>query len=158
MALIDIPIGLSDHSERVCDIEARQILKPKRHSSVFLTPVRAATYAESYEEACRINFAATGKKISKQAWNILPKVREIDAFTREFPGVALREAHPEVCFRALNSKTACSYNKKSSAGIGERLSILDAAVLAFTAARPDRLLALDNSEKEQAIVPMEIVC
>ncbi len=186
MMLIDMPIGLSDHSERACDIEARKILKPKRHSSVFLTPVRAAAYAESYEEACQINFAATGKKISKQAWNILPKVREIDAFKREFPGVALREAHPEVCFWALNGKTACSQNKKTSAGISERLSILertlpgisqkitafgdsnlkkhvflddiiDAAVLALTAARPDSLLALGHGEKDGAGIPMEIV-
>jgi len=186
MTLIDIPIGLSDHSERACDIEARRILKPKRHSSVFLTPVRAAAYAESYEEACRINFAATGKKISKQAWNILPKVREIDTFKRDFPGVALREAHPEVCFRALNGKTACSHNKKTPAGISERLGILertlpgisqnitayadanlkkhvsfddiiDAAVLALTATRPDRLLALGHGEKDQAGIPMEIV-
>ncbi|MCF7929477.1 MAG: DUF429 domain-containing protein [Spirochaetales bacterium] len=186
MTLIDIPIGLSDHSERACDIEARRILKPKRHSSVFLTPVRAAAYAESYEEACRINFVATGKKISKQAWNILPKVREIDAFKSEFPGVALREAHPEICFWALNGKTACSHNKKTPAGISERLNILertlpgishkitayadanlkkhvslddiiDAAVLALTAARPEILLALGNGEKDQAGIPMEIV-
>jgi len=60
-------------------------------------------------------------------------VREIDAFKREFPGVALREAHPEVCFWALNSQMAC------------------------TAARPDRLLGLGHGEKDQAGVPMEIM-
>lgn len=186
MTLIDMPIGLSDHSERACDIEARQNLKPKRHSSVFLTPVRAAAYAEAYEEACRINFAATGKKISKQAWNILPKVREVDAFLQEFPGAKLREAHPELCFWALNSKTACSYNKKTPAGIDERLSILentrpgistqitayadsklkkhvslddiiDAAVLACAAAMGDTLHALGKGETDSNGIPMEIV-
>ena len=187
LTLIDIPIGLSDHFERACDIEARQILKPKRHSSVFLTPVRAAAYAESYAEACRINFAATGKKISKQAWNILPKVREIDAFKREFPGATLREAHPEVCFWALNNNTACSHNKKTPVGSSERLSIIertlpgisqqitayadsnlkkhvslddiiDATVLACTASRKDKLQILGNGEKDGAGIPMEIVC
>ena len=186
MTLIDIPIGLSDHSERQCDLEARQILKPKRHSSVFLTPVRAAAYAQSYEEACRINFAATGKKISKQAWNILPKVQEIDAFLQEFSEVKLREAHPELCFWALNNNTACSYNKRTPAGISERLQILeavrpgigaeitafadsnlkkhvsiddiiDAAVLSCAAASRNTLYALGKGEQDKAGIPMEIV-
>jgi len=186
MALIDIPIGLSEHSERVCDSEARQILKPNRHSSVFLTPVRAAVYAETYAEACRLNYIATGKKISKQVWNILPKVKEIDTLMREYPGANLREAHPEVCFWALNNRTACRCNKKTAEGISERLHILepllpgisqkitsyaaanlkkhvsiddivDAAVLARTVARPDSLLSLGNGEKDQAGISMEIV-
>jgi predicted RNase H-like nuclease len=51
--LIDVPIGLRENSnkKRLCDDAARKKLSPKRHSSVFPVPVRAAVHEESYEDA-----------------------------------------------------------------------------------------------------------
>jgi len=125
LSLIDIPIGLAESSIRVCDSQAHKLLRPKRHNSVFVTPIRDAVYAESYKEACEANYKATGKKISKQAWSISKKVREIDAFKKLFPEIALRESHPEVCFWALNGGIPCEYPKKTDKGIKERLDILE---------------------------------
>ena len=49
---VDIPIGLSHGgAERVCDLEAREILGRPRASSIFRVPVRAALKADTYEES-----------------------------------------------------------------------------------------------------------
>jgi len=51
-----------------------------RKSSIFPVPCREAVYAETYEKACEVNKLLTGKLISKQAWNIVPKIRDVDRF------------------------------------------------------------------------------
>jgi predicted RNase H-like nuclease len=119
-ALIDIPIGLPESSTRKCDAEARDFLAPERHYSIFNCPVRDAVYADSYQDACDINEEETGKRISKQAWNIVPKIREADkqAQKRE-----LREAHPEVFFKAIEEKSVIE-SKSSVEGLKDREEIL----------------------------------
>ena len=79
LILIDIPIGLRESGldERLCDKEARRLLG-KRGSSVFPAPCRAAVYANSYEEASLINEKNTGRKLSQQIWNIIPKIKQVD--------------------------------------------------------------------------------
>lgn len=125
LSLIDIPIGLpGTASLRVCDREARRLLGPRR-SSVFPPPVRTAAYAASYREACMLNAKATGKKISIQAWNITPKIREADQFLQARPEAAARllEAHPEINFLALTGGSMV-FNKKTPEGQRERLDAL----------------------------------
>ena len=72
---VDIPIGLQDGPPgiRECDRLARQKLGSPRQSSVFPAPVRAVLCASNYEEAKRLSQEIIGKKISQQAFNILPK-------------------------------------------------------------------------------------
>lgn len=121
--LVDIPIGLTNNY-RECDRIARRILG-KRSSSVFSTPVKDAVYAETYEEAKQLNFKLTGKYISKQAWNICPKIRDVnDYVVIAKDGLMIKEMHPEVCFWALNDKKPCEHYKKTEAGKNERLEIL----------------------------------
>lgn len=127
--LIDIPIGLPDSGPdgRLCDREARQLLGRGRASSVFSAPARRTLAAVSYPNALELNRQATGRGLSKQAWNIVPKIREIDTLlcdNRELRGV-LRECHPELCFRALNGNRAMQYNKKKVNGQQERLAVLE---------------------------------
>ena len=52
LILVDIPIGLCDHTRptRTCDQEARRLIGPRR-SSVFPAPSRAALLAADYREA-----------------------------------------------------------------------------------------------------------
>src|SRR5512143_4090806 len=97
---LDIPIGLTEKGGRVCDQEARQLLKGGRASSVFPAPVRAVLSATAYAEACRIGTTVEGKKLSRQAWAIAPKIREVDDLLRRDPQLRAktREVHPEVCF------------------------------------------------------------
>lgn len=121
--LVDIPIGLCNEARR-CDQIARSILG-KRSSSVFSTPVHDAVYANTYEEAKAINFKLTGKYISKQAWNICPKIRDVNDCYHKFPlRIIVKEMHPEVCFWALNEKKPCEFYKKTPEGKEERLNIL----------------------------------
>ena len=50
-----------------------------RRRSVFPALVRGVLECDTYEESCAINEEKTGKKIPKQAWNIVPKVKGTDA-------------------------------------------------------------------------------
>lgn len=124
MILIDMPIGLPEDGYRACDIEARALLKG-RASSVFMTPVRAAVYAVTYADACERSLAHTGKKISKQAWNITPRIREIDSFLRiEPPAQAvIRESHPELMFSGLAGRVI-EAPKRTRDGQAARLEVL----------------------------------
>ena len=127
--LIDIPIGLpgSGPDGRLCDREARQLLGRGRAASVFSAPARRTLAASSYPDALALNRQATGRGLSKQAWNIVPKIREIDTLlcdNRVLRGT-LRECHPELCFWALNGKQAMHFNKKKAPGQQQRLHVLE---------------------------------
>ena len=127
--LIDIPIGLlnSGPNERQCDTQARKLLTKPRSSSVFPAPARQSLLAKDFKEALTINRESTGRGLSKQTWAIVPKIREIDNLLSsrlELQGV-IRECHPELCFWALNGKSAMQYNKKTKEGKQERLIVLE---------------------------------
>lgn len=68
---IDIPIGLTAHGPRDCDILARKLLRAPRASSVFPAPVRAVLGATTYQEATSRSEAACGQRMSQQAFGIL---------------------------------------------------------------------------------------
>lgn len=123
--LIDIPIGLPEEGTRAADREARALLKARR-SSIFSVPVRAAVYASAYAEASEINRQITGKKVSKQSWNIAPKIREVDAFVQYTPDARdkLLETHPEILFWAMNGRPM-SLSKRLRGGLTERLKVLE---------------------------------
>ena len=75
---VDMPIGLLEQAApggRPCDREARAVLGRPRSSSVFSPPTRKALAARSYAEVATLN----GAGMSKEAFNILPKIREVDA-------------------------------------------------------------------------------
>lgn len=127
LILIDIPIGLPNKQQTVrkCDQEARKILAPKRSASIFSAPSREAVYASNYAEANEKNRQVTGKGLSKQSWNISPKIREVDELLmREEEAIGkLKEAHPEVCF-AKWANEPMQYNKKQKEGLEERMQLL----------------------------------
>lgn len=127
LILIDIPIGLreSGAQERHCDTEARRLLGPKRASSVFPAPCRAAIHCENYTEARDINEERTGRRLSLQTWNILRKIREVDnlLINREFAKSRVRETHPEICFWAMAGHPMEHY-KKTAEGCSERMQVL----------------------------------
>ncbi len=125
--LVDIPIGLKgiDNESRLCDREARTLLKPRRHASVFSAPSRCALDCTSYTEANTRQRACSGKGMSKQTFNILAKIREMDGFLHNNRyRDKIREMHPEVCFWALNHEQAMQHNKKTDAGFQERMHVL----------------------------------
>jgi len=126
LTLVDIPIGLPSSviTDRLCDKAARKVITP-RGSSVFPAPARAALLEHSYIEGSEANRRAVGKKLSKQSWNIVPKIREVDAYMRSQDLQArVREMHPEVAFWALNDRKPLHFGKKKQEGAEERLEIL----------------------------------
>ena len=126
LILIDIPIGLKTDgsAERRCDPEVRKLLGPRR-SSVFPAPCRGAIYASSYQEACDINQRLTGKRLSVENWNIIPKIREMDCLLSDDTSAIgrIREIHPEFCFWGLAGRPM-QHAKKRSEGLSERTQLL----------------------------------
>ncbi len=127
--LVDMPIGLRDNgkAERLCDLAARAVLRQPRSSSVFPAPCRPALTAEGYLECCELNYAQTGRRLSKQSWSICDKIKEVDIVLREANGslAKIRESHPEVCFWALNRGRAMRHNKrKTGGGETERVNVV----------------------------------
>ncbi len=128
LMLIDMPVGLRESGSegRDCDREARKVLGKARAASVFPVPARATLQAVTYEEAKAINYQLTGKRITRQTWNIVSKLRELDELMRNAKHARqlIRESHPEVCFWALNDGQAMQHNKKTPNGRFEREAVL----------------------------------
>jgi predicted RNase H-like nuclease len=179
---VDMPIGLSADGPRRCDLLARSLLGARR-SSVFPAPVRAVLGAASYAEACAVSRTASGRALSLQAWNLVPRIADLD---RSLPdgGLAwLAEVHPELSFRALSGLELPA--KKTPEGRAARLAALrgwlpdvaealgrvprpartedalDALAVAWTAARWSRGEATtlpDPYDLDGRGLPMRIVC
>jgi predicted RNase H-like nuclease len=150
LVMIDIPIGLTDSGPRACDLEARERLQKPRSSSVFPAPIRPVLAARSFAQACLIGVKIDGRKLSQQAWAILPKILEVDAFLQQDLSRAswVREVHPEVCFCAWNGGVAMGNRKKSRAGRIEREALVvpfyGAAYGAVRSSLPRRAFANDD--------------
>lgn len=127
-AMVDMPIGLRDCGRRQCEIDARKRLGPRK-SSVFPAPRRPMLGHATYEEANqwgKDQGTHAGGGLSKQAWNIIPKIREIDENITAEDQSWLNEAHPELAFTRLNTTLPCQFAKKNCQGFAERLKILSA--------------------------------
>jgi predicted RNase H-like nuclease len=112
---IDIPIGLLDELQpggRTCDKQARTLLGP-RASSVFSPPARAMLPATQYEEVRKHG-------MSRQAFGILPKIRQVDQLMTAGLQQRVHEAHPELAFRSLTG-APMRHNKKTREGREERI-------------------------------------
>ncbi len=124
---VDMPIGFEEHPSsppgRACERQARQLLGARR-SSVFPSPLRIALSASDYAQANQLNRAAGGQGLSRQAFNLFPKIREIDAvMTPDLSRGVVFETHPEVSFAVLSGAPAV-HRKKARAGRLERLDLL----------------------------------
>lgn len=123
--LIDVPMGLKVSADRQIEKQVRKLLGPRR-SSVFPVPCFAATYAEDYPSASAINRKQIGKGLSKQAWFITPKIRDVDRLLNQSSSArdTLGECHPELAFATFNgAPLTCS--KKTVEGQNQRQALLD---------------------------------
>ena len=119
---VDMPIGLLERAApggRDCDRAARALLGRARASSVFSPPARPALVNESYADA----MARNGGGMSRQAYNILPRIREVDAAMTVLAQQRVFEAHPELVFARLAGKPL-PHSKRSAAGVQVRLHCL----------------------------------
>ena len=122
-AAIDIPIGMADDGERVCDLLARERLRP--HSSRVFTGARRWLWLEfsDPDHANRDALRRGQKRVSRQLWHLGPKIMEVDTFLRANRSRDIREAHPELVFLRLNNGRPLP-SKKYEAGIDLRRALL----------------------------------
>jgi len=129
--LVDIPIGLTSSTARECDDLARGQLGA-RGVSVFSTPCRdVVEYYQknkntaTYDRANEIQRDQLGSGLSRQTWNITPKIADMDASIRaESPTVDVFESHPECCFAALNDGYPIAQPKSNQRGRAARFGVL----------------------------------
>jgi predicted RNase H-like nuclease len=125
---IDVPIGLPACGSRRCDLEARQLLKKPRSSSVFPAPVRACLNIVPYNAANAAHRAVDGRGLTRQAFAIMPKIREVDTALSNNPQLqgSVFEVHPEVCFAVWNGGRSMVHKKSSRSGHEERTDLIEA--------------------------------
>jgi predicted RNase H-like nuclease len=154
---VDVPIGLPERAGqggRAAENAVRPLLGA-RQSSVFSVPARAAVEASDYAAACRAALASSDppRKVSKQLFNIAPKIREVDTLLRADPALAPRvyEVHPELAFWRLNGDRPLGEPKKIKSrlyppGLALRRHLLWAAGLpaALIDAAPPQGAAADD--------------
>lgn len=124
---VDIPIGLPEQGRRDCDVAARRALSPTRTSSVFPTPVLGILHEEKYSVANLKHRDIDERGLSRQAFAILPKIRDVNLPLQANPALQqrVREIHPEVCFAFWNWGVPMKYNKAKPEGRKEREDLID---------------------------------
>lgn len=130
---VDMPIGLPDRAGiggRGPEREVRPRLGSRKRS-VFSVPSRRAVMEHDYPEACRVAAATSNpsRKVSKQCFNLFPKIRQIDALMTPALEGRIYESHPELAFWRLNGERPMSLPKKvksrpDPAGLAERRGLL----------------------------------
>lgn len=130
---VDMPIGLPETTPSG-GRGPEQAVRPylgARQSSVFSIPSRSAVYAEDYHGACELALKTSSppRKVSKQAFHLFPRIREIDAVIDNSNQHRIREVHPELAFWRLNGGTAMQTPKKikgriNPEGMEERRAVL----------------------------------
>ena len=90
------------------------------------------SHLHHYPSASSWHKHATGKAISCQAFNILPKINQLDTFLSLHPGIAsFHEIHPEVSFAHMNSSNGkpspILLKKTSPEGAQARVALIEQA-------------------------------
>jgi predicted RNase H-like nuclease len=137
---VDMPIGLVDGPPRACDIAARKFLG-RAGSSVFPAPPRAALAHTDYRAALAAARSATGRGISKQTFNLMPKIAQLDRLIDPTNHHMVVEVHPECSFKILNEGEGLP-SKKTAAGQDLRRRLL--ADQFHVPAKPPRGAAVDD--------------
>ena len=134
--LVDMPIGLHESGAmeyRRCDKEARDHLK-KRKGAVFQVP--SQKFVTEVMNHPRWNQAdankwltenCKGNKSGAQGFGIIRKIGKLREFldkNRDADLPKIKEAHPEICFWALNGCQPMSAHKSEAFGLAERFEIV----------------------------------
>ena len=124
---VDMPIGIAERGVRQCEVEARNLLSPCA-SRVFKTlPRGALRFADDNWIAANQWSKSQGfGGISKQIWNIRPKINEIDRAIAVEDQQRVYEAHPELAFARLNDGKPLD-SKHTAEGLAARKRLLRAA-------------------------------
>ncbi len=121
---VDMPIGLARNGVRQCEVEARKLISPCGPRVFKTLPRGALRFAqENWIAANQWSKAQGFGGISKQIWNIRPKIKEIDRAIGPEDQTRIVEAHPELAFARLNNGKPLD-SKHTRAGLDARQQIL----------------------------------
>jgi predicted RNase H-like nuclease len=123
---IDMPIGLADSTIRQADLLARRAAGA-RWPSVFMTPVRAALAMPEHSDASALNRRLTGSGISRQAFNLREKIRQVDKWLTHAP-CTVAEVHPELSFAALAGAPLTDSKSTWAGAVRRRQLLADAGI------------------------------
>jgi predicted RNase H-like nuclease len=118
---VDMPIALAVGWGRRCDDEARRLLG-RRASTIFTSPSRQLLTHTDYAQANAASKELFGRGLTRQAFNLLPKMREVVTLAVERPGLLL-EVHPECSFRTMTGHDLAP--KRTAAGFHERRMLIE---------------------------------
>ncbi len=128
---IDMVMGLPERAENRQAEKAVRPLLGARQSSVFSIPSRNAVFCEDYREACAMALKTSEppRKVSKQAFYLFPKIRELDGLLSSALEQRFFEVHPELAFWRFNDEAPMALPKKvksraNPAGLDERRDLL----------------------------------
>ena len=124
---VDMPIGLSINGVRQCEVEARKLIAP-HGSRVFKTlPRESLKFAQDkWNDANQWSKSQGHGGISKQIWNIRPKIKELDRALAPGDQRRVHESHPELAFARLNGGRPLE-SKHSATGLAVRKRLLQRA-------------------------------
>ena len=163
---IDMIIGIPEATQpggRLADKQARALLSP-RGSVVFSAPCRSAVYAKDYSEALQCSRTSSPAQIglSKQSYNIAPKIREIDIFLRSNPKkqAILMETHPELSFWEMNGQHALPSKHSAEGKVLRKQLLTDQNLYVEGIATKDQIdalaclwTAIRHTKKESQSIP-----
>jgi len=114
---------MTDDGERLCDRLAREKLRP--HTSRVFTGARRWLWQDfsDPDKANREALRRGQKRVSRQLWNLGPKIMQVDAYIRAHRKLDIREVHPELVFLRLNGGKPL-VSKKRDDGIAMRRELV----------------------------------
>jgi predicted RNase H-like nuclease len=115
-----------------------------QHRGVFEVPRREVVDEPTYARACERLLKLEGRKLSRQSWALVPKLREVDQ--RVGPSDPIVEVHPELSFRTL-AGAPLRHGKKTWGGIALRRKLLAAAGIRL----PEDLHVLASSAPDDVL-------
>jgi predicted RNase H-like nuclease len=136
---IDIPIGLVDSGDRVCDTEAKTLLGTA-HMSIFHPPVNCLLkhystltdelgYMDKFRKTNEYALLKNHNRLSIFAFGIIKKILEASNTLKEHSGNNFQEFHPELLYRQLNPNLA---KKKEALGLKQRIRLMQSINEAIT--------------------------
>jgi predicted RNase H-like nuclease len=117
---VDMPVALVDTWGRRSDYEARRLLA-RRASTIFPSPPRPLLGHTEYPQANAASKQLFGRGLTRQTFNLFPKVREVVALAEQRPDLLL-EVHPECSFRTMTGHDLAP--KRTANGFAERRELI----------------------------------
>lgn len=122
---VDMPIGLAAAGLKTAEQAVRSLLGDRR-SSLFPSPAHAVLECHDWADALATNRSVAGRGLSKQVFNLLPRIRELRSVVSPEDQPRFSEVHPEMSFAVMAHELTAT--KRTVLGQLQRLSVIEQRV------------------------------